>query len=156
MFHCSSFNKKPIYIYICIYIYIYIESSKKLISLHVEDVRFLFQSMANASHCGEYTPQKTNMDTQHDGLEKVAPFFKFGHFWYLLTMLNFSVIPDTFQKMTSDLKPPYSAMVLQLDRMNWLKRSRPVRQIGPKSLPRPFSETWLLGKVAGWFFHLPC
>ena len=28
------------------------------------------------------TPLKTNMDTQNDGLEKVAPF-EFGHFWYL-------------------------------------------------------------------------
>ena len=28
------------------------------------------------------THLKTNMDTQNDGLEKVAPF-KYGHFWYL-------------------------------------------------------------------------
>ena len=28
------------------------------------------------------TPPKTNMYTQHDGLEKVAPF-KYGPFWYL-------------------------------------------------------------------------
>ena len=28
------------------------------------------------------TTLKTNMDTQNDGLEKVAPF-KYGHFWYL-------------------------------------------------------------------------
>ena len=27
------------------------------------------------------TPLKTNMDTQNDGLEKVAPF-KYGHSWY--------------------------------------------------------------------------
>ena len=28
------------------------------------------------------TPQKTNVDTQNDGLEMVTPF-KYGHFWYL-------------------------------------------------------------------------
>ena len=31
---------------------------------------------------GLYTPLKTNMDTQNDGLEKVTPF-KNGKFWYL-------------------------------------------------------------------------
>ena len=29
-----------------------------------------------------FTPQKTNMDTQNDSLEKVTPF-KHGNFWYL-------------------------------------------------------------------------
>ena len=29
-----------------------------------------------------FTPPKTNMDTQNDGLEKVTPF-KNGHYWYL-------------------------------------------------------------------------
>ena len=29
-----------------------------------------------------FTPLKTNMDTPHDGLEKVVPF-KYGHYWYL-------------------------------------------------------------------------
>ena len=28
-----------------------------------------------------FTPPKTNMDTQNDGLEKVTPL-KSGHFWY--------------------------------------------------------------------------
>ncbi len=31
---------------------------------------------------GDSTLQKTNMDTQNDGLEKVTPF-KDGNFWYL-------------------------------------------------------------------------
>ena len=30
----------------------------------------------------KHTPPKTNMDTPHDGLEKVVPF-KYGHYWYL-------------------------------------------------------------------------
>jgi len=30
----------------------------------------------------EVTPPKSNMDTQNDGLDKVAPS-KYGHFWYL-------------------------------------------------------------------------
>ena len=29
-----------------------------------------------------FTPPKTNMDTQNDGLEKVTPF-EYGHFGYL-------------------------------------------------------------------------
>ena len=32
-----------------------------------------------------YTPLKTNMDTENDGLEKVTPF-KYGHFWYLCSI----------------------------------------------------------------------
>ena len=32
-------------------------------------------------HDSVYTPPKTNMDTQNDGLENVSPF-KYGHFWY--------------------------------------------------------------------------
>ena len=30
----------------------------------------------------QFTPPKTNMDTQNDGLEKVTPF-KYSHFGYL-------------------------------------------------------------------------
>ena len=30
----------------------------------------------------KFTPPKTSMDTQNDGLEKVVPF-KYGHVWYL-------------------------------------------------------------------------
>ena len=29
----------------------------------------------------DITPQKSNIDTQNDGLEKVTPFFH-GNFWY--------------------------------------------------------------------------
>jgi len=51
--------------------------------IHVVLGQAIFQfSRANSPLvAGECNP-KTNMDTQNDGLEQVAPL-KYGHFWYL-------------------------------------------------------------------------
>ena len=43
-----------------------------------------------------FTQPKTNMETQNDGLEKVAPF-TYGYFWYLL--LNFWGVSHNFSDL---------------------------------------------------------
>ena len=61
------------------------DQSKHILYIYIYkyiDIIFICKILSGNLVCNIFDSPKTNMDTQNDALEKVAPF-EYGHFWYL-------------------------------------------------------------------------